>query len=156
MAGTRTPAKPGKCFAWFVENKWEPPKSDKKRGGANSGEVKYGKMACTNQNTSGLLESQSRNSIGSDEKTQHRGGEKVSIPTVDGRHPAPSKKPWLKTIVCWYLQGNRIIPAFLRWCVGWISQPSTAWVVSRVARGLPSLRKSHRGSIPNHRAPSHQ
>ena len=26
-----------------------------------------------------------------------------------------------KTIVCWYLQGNRIIPWFLRWCVLWIS-----------------------------------
>ena len=35
--------------------------------------------------------------------------------TVDGQNPAPSEKLW-EIIVSWYLQGNRIIPGFLRWC----------------------------------------
>ena len=37
------------------------------------------------------------------------------LDTVDGQNPAPPK-PWA-IIVCWYLQGNRIIPGNLeRWC----------------------------------------
>ena len=35
---------------------------------------------------------------------------------VDGQNPFRiNLKPW-DAIVCWYLQGNRIIPWFLRWC----------------------------------------
>ena len=33
-------------------------------------------------------------------------------------------KPW-ETIVCWYLQGNRIILGFFGWCVAWISSISS-------------------------------
>ena len=43
-------------------------------------------------------------------------------PTVDGRNPAPPKKPW-KTVVCWYLHWNHSF-GFLGGAK-WISQPST-------------------------------
>ena len=36
------------------------------------------------------------------------------IATVDGQ-TYRALKPW-ETIICWYLQGNRTIPGFLRWC----------------------------------------
>ena len=39
-----------------------------------------------------------------------------SSQTVDGRNPAPPKKPW-ETTVCWCLvAGNQTIAGFLRWC----------------------------------------
>ena len=41
--------------------------------------------------------------------------------TVDARNPFRTTfKPW-EAIACQYLQANRIIPGFLRWCEKWIS-----------------------------------
>ena len=36
---------------------------------------------------------------------------------MGGRNPAPHHfETVAETVVCWHLQGNRIIPGFLRWC----------------------------------------
>ena len=40
----------------------------------------------------------------------------------------------VETLVCWYLQGNRIIPAFLRWCEMDFVHPSTVCVDASVSR----------------------
>ena len=76
---------------------------------------------------------------------------RVPSHTVDGRNPIRTTWKQWETIVCWYLQGNRIILGFLRWREMDFVHPRTfPWTASGLAdvvycsnrgtEGPPSLR----------------